>query len=119
VIKNGLLIIKDASENDLLALLDREKPIKIIVCPIGAQGFILGRGSQQISAAVLRRVGEENLIIISTPHKLSELQQLLVDTGDEKLDRLLAGRRLVVTGYRMAQRKKTIAASENLDAGGK
>lgn len=119
VVQNGLLIIKDASENDLLILLDREKLIKIIVSPIGAQGFILGRGSQQISAAVLRRVGEENLIIISTPHKLSELQQLLVDTGDERLDRLLAGRRLVVTGYRMAQRKKTIAASENLDAGGK
>lgn len=119
VIRNGLLIIKDASEKDLLILLDREKLVKIIVSPIGAQGFILGRGSQQISAAVLRRVGEENLIIISTPHKLSELQQLLVDTGDEKLDRLLAGRRLVVTGYRMAQRKKTIAASENLDAGGK
>jgi len=119
VVQNGKLIIKDASEKDLLALLDREKLIKIIISPIGAQGFILGRGSQQISAAVLRRVGEENLIIISTPHKLSELQQLLVDTGDEKLDRLLAGRRLVVTGYRMAQRKKTIAASENLDPGGK
>ena len=114
VVQNGKLIIKDASENDLLILLDREKLIKIIVSPIGAQGFILGRGSQQISAAVLRRVGEENLIIISTPHKLSELQQLLVDTGDEKLDRLLAGRRLVVTGYRMAQRKETLAASEHL-----
>ncbi|MDD1761276.1 MAG: ATP-NAD kinase family protein [Methanothrix sp.] len=119
VVQNGKLIIKDASEKDLLALLDREKLIKIIISPIGAQGFILGRGSQQISAAVLRRVGEENLIIISTPHKLSELQQLLVDTGDEKLDRLLAGRRLVVTGYRMAQRKETIAASEHLDANGK
>ena len=65
---------------------------KIIVSPIGAQGFILGRGSQQISAAVLRRVGAENLIIVSTPHKLAELSHLLVDTGDPDLDRNLSGK---------------------------
>ena len=111
VILEGKLLLKDASECDLLALLDREKSVKIIVSPIGAQGFILGRGSQQISAALLRRVGEENLIIISTPHKLAELPRLLVDTGDEKMDRILAGKRMVVTGYRIAQRKETVAAS--------
>ena len=46
--------LKDASEKDLLDLLDRREAAKIIVSPIGAQGFILGRGSQQISANVLR-----------------------------------------------------------------
>ncbi len=111
VIQDGKLLQKDASERDLLALLDREKSVKVIVSPIGAQGFILGRGSQQISAAVLRRVGEENLIIVSTPHKLAELPQLLVDTGDLQMDRILAGKRMVVTGYRIAQRKETAAAS--------
>jgi predicted polyphosphate/ATP-dependent NAD kinase len=111
VIQEGKLLLKDASESDLLALLDREKSVRVIVSPIGAQGFILGRGSQQISAAVLRRVGEENLIIVSTPHKLAELPQLLVDTGDLKMDSILAGKRMVVTGYRLAQRKETVAAS--------
>jgi predicted polyphosphate/ATP-dependent NAD kinase len=111
VIKEGKLLLKDASERDLLALLDREKSVKVIVSPIGAQGFILGRGSQQISAPVLRRVGVENLIIVSTPHKLAELPQLLVDTGDLEVDRILAGKRMVVTGYRLAQRKETAAAS--------
>ncbi len=111
VIQKGKLLLKDASERDLLALLDNEKNVKVIVSPIGAQGFILGRGSQQISAAVLRRVGEENLIIISTPHKLAELSRLLVDTGDEQMDRILAGKRMVVTGYRIAQKKETAAAS--------
>ncbi|MGB7545912.1 MAG: ATP-NAD kinase family protein [Methanothrix sp.] len=111
VIQNGQLILKDASEKDLLALLDKEARAKIIVSPIGAQGFILGRGSQQISPAVLRRVGEENLIIVSTPHKLAEVPRLLVDTGDADLDCLLAKKRLVVTGYRLAQRKETAAAS--------
>jgi predicted polyphosphate/ATP-dependent NAD kinase len=111
VIWNGKLILKDASEMDLLGLLDREKSVKIIVSPIGAQGFILGRGNQQISAALLRRVGLENLIIVSTPHKLAELARMLVDTGDEHMDRMLAGKRMVVTGYRIAQRKETAAAS--------
>jgi len=114
VVQKGRLLLKDAAESDLLALLDKEKSIKVIVSPIGAQGFILGRGSQQISAAVLRRVGEENLIIVSTPHKLAELPRLLVDTGDEQMDRILAGKRMVVTGYRIAQRKETAAASAML-----
>jgi predicted polyphosphate/ATP-dependent NAD kinase len=111
VIKNDKLLQKDSSEKDLLELLDKEKSVKIIVSPIGAQGFILGRGSQQISPAILRRVGEENLIIVSTPHKLAELSRLIVDTGDQQLDALLVKKRLVVTGYRMAVRKDTAAAS--------
>lgn len=115
VIQDEKLIIKDASERDLLELLDREKSVKIIVSPIGAQGFILGRGSQQISAEVLHRVlcstGIESLIIVSTPHKLAELSHLLVYTGDSEMDKELAGKRLVVTGYRMAQRKEVRAAS--------
>ncbi len=111
VLKNGKLLLKDASERDLLALLDRETNVKVIVSPIGAQGFILGRGSQQISAAVMRCVRVENLIIVSTPHKLAELPRLLVDTGDLQMDGILAGKRMVVTGYRMAQRKETIATS--------
>ena len=114
LIQNGRLVMKDASEKDLLALLDLEKRVKIIVSPIGAQGFILGRGSQQISAEVLRRVGAQNLIIVSTPHKLSELDHLLVYTGDCSLDKALAGRRQVVTGYRMAQLKDVKAASNAL-----
>lgn len=120
VVQNGRLILKDASEKDLLDLLDRsesakksaKESMKIILSPIGAQGFILGRGSQQISAQVLRRVGPENLIIVATPHKLAELQHLLVYTGDSELDRSLSERRQVVVGYRMAQLKEVKAASD-------
>ena len=111
VVKDGRLMIRDASEQDLLKLLDRETRVMIIISPIGAQGFILGRGNQQISAEVIRGVGINNLIIISTPHKLAEIPYLLVDTGDEDLDESLAGMRQVVTGYRIAQMKDTLAAS--------
>ncbi len=116
VIQDGKVIIRDASESDLLGLMDKEKRedkrVKVIVSPIGAQGFIFGRGSQQISASVLKGVGAENLIIVSTPHKLAELSRLLIYTGDRELDRTLSGRLLVVTGYRMAQRKEVRAASD-------
>lgn len=114
VVQNGSLILKDASEKDLLELLDKEKSVKIIVSPIGAQGFILGRGSQQISAEVLRRAGVDNLIIVSTPHKLAELPHLLIYTGDPLLDKLLcgSGKRRVVTGYRMAQLKAVRSAAD-------
>ncbi|VVB72660.1 ATP-NAD kinase [uncultured archaeon] len=111
VVRNGKLIMQDASEKDLLKLLEEEKSVKIIVSPIGAQGFILGRGSQQISPVVLMRVGLENLIVVATPHKLSELPDLLVDTGDREVDKQLSGKRQAVCGYRMAQTKAVKAAT--------
>lgn len=114
VIQDGRMVIKDASEQELLDLLDSVKRAMIIVSPIGAQGFILGRGSQQISPNVVRGAGIKNLIIVATPHKLEEIDSLLVDTGDSWLDRELSGKRQVVTGYRIAQLKDLKAAS-NID----
>lgn len=114
VIQDGRMVIKDASEQELFDLLDSVKRAMIIVSPIGAQGFILGRGSQQISPKVVRGAGIKNLIIVATPHKLEEIDSLLVDTGDSCLDRELSGKRQVVTGYRIAQLKDLKAAS-NID----
>ena len=111
VVQNGNLILKDAAEKDLLHLLDKVNRAMIIVSPIGAQGFILGRGSQQISPRVIRKAGIKNLIVVATPHKLEELESLLVDSGDQELDKELSGRRQVVSGYRIAQLKDVRAAS--------
>lgn len=116
VIKDGELLLRDASERELLDLLRREGKAKVIVSPIGAQGFLLGRGNQQISAKVMRLVGARNLIIVSTPHKLAELDRLFVDTGDRDLDRALSGSRQVVTGYRIAQRKDILPAEDIVSA---
>jgi predicted polyphosphate/ATP-dependent NAD kinase len=112
VVQNDTLILKDAAEKDLLDLLDKVSRAMIIVSPIGAQGFILGRGSQQISPRVIRKAGIKNLIVVATPHKLEELESLLVDSGDQELDKELSGRRQVVSGYRIAQLKDVRAASE-------
>ena len=74
---------------------------KIVVTAIGGQGHIFGRGNQQLSARVIRRVGVRNLQIVATKSKLVGLERrpLLVDTGDVKLDEALAGIKSVLVGY--------------------
>jgi len=105
-VKGGKLVGKDLNEADLLRLIANEDKVKIMVSPIGAQGFIFGRGNQQISAEVIQRVGIENIIVVATPQKLSDTPFLLVDTGSEELDKKLSGYISVVCGYRLAQRKE-------------
>ena len=95
------LIARDLSERDILDLLERHERAAIVVTPIGGQGFIFGRGNQQFSPEVIRRVGRENIILLSAPAKLLALGTfpLLVDTGDEGLDTELAGYYRIVSGY--------------------
>jgi predicted polyphosphate/ATP-dependent NAD kinase len=101
VLRNRRLIAADVNESQILRLIEG-RTAKIIVTVIGGQGFILGRGNQQISPRVVRAVGKENIIVVATPSKLASLggRPLLVDTGDEALDRELSGFIRVVTYYR-------------------
>jgi len=105
-VKDGKLVGKDLNEQALLRLLERDPNAKLLVSPIGAQGFVFGRGNQQLSATVLEKIGVKNVIVLATPHKLNETPFLLVDTGSEELDEQLRGHLSVVCGYRMAQRKE-------------
>jgi predicted polyphosphate/ATP-dependent NAD kinase len=100
VIKDGEILAADVGEARLLQLLHGAKA-KIIVTPIGGQGYILGRGSQPISPRVIRRVGRDNTIVVSTSEKINSLggQPLLVDTGDRGVDEMLSGHIHVVTGF--------------------
>ncbi len=114
-IRDGRMVGLDLSEKailELLDLLDEEGEIgiaQIIVTPIGAQGFVLGRGNHQISPDVLKRVGSDNIRIVATPHKLSHTPRLFVQTGDKELDMDLAGYRKILVGYRMWEMKKVEA----------
>ena len=105
---NGRLIGKDLNEHDLLDLLERYPNRKIIVTPIGGNGFIFGRGTRQFSPAVLQRVGKENILVVATPDKLSRLDCLRVDTGDIATDQMLSGYMQVIVGYRETRMMKVV-----------
>jgi predicted polyphosphate/ATP-dependent NAD kinase len=97
------LIASDVTEQQIVAHLDglAGAAARIVVTPIGGQGYLFGRGNQQLSAVVIRRVGKANLVVIATSAKLAALrgEPFLVDTGDGEIDALLAGYLRVVTGF--------------------
>ncbi len=100
VVHEGSLVAADADERALLEIA-AEGEVRIVVSPVGGQGFVFGRGNQQISARVLRQVGEENVVVVATESKLVALEgrPLLVDTGDDEVDAMLSGYTRVVTGH--------------------
>ena len=105
-VKDGVLVAADADEKTLFDLAEKEQDTWILISPIGAQGFILGRGNQQISSRIVRTIGVKKVIVVATPHKLRETPVLYVDTGDPELDKEFGDSVQVISGYRIAQRKK-------------
>ncbi|MEM2875623.1 MAG: ATP-NAD kinase family protein [Candidatus Bathyarchaeia archaeon] len=99
IIKNRKIIAKDATEKEIIELI-KDKKSKIIVSPIGGQGFIFGRGNLQISDKVIREIGKENIIVVATKEKLNNLKVLRVDTGDPELDLSFKGFIRVISDYR-------------------
>ena len=101
VVVNKKLIASDANESQLLKFVDNKKS-KIIVTVIGGQGYIFGRGNQQLSPNLIKKVGIENIIVAATKDKLLSLERrpLIVDTGNEELNKSLGGYIKVTTGFK-------------------
>lgn len=89
----GRLLAADVTEAQLLRLLDRAPEAGILASVTGGQGFLFGRGNQQISAEVIRRVGRDKITVVTGAGKLTALDPavLHVDTGVAEVDTMLAG----------------------------
>jgi predicted polyphosphate/ATP-dependent NAD kinase len=97
------LIGKDLSERDILETVGEGKCC-LVLTPVGGQGFLLGRGNQQISPELIRKAGKDRIVVLATMDKIASLRgrPLLVDTGDAECDAYLCGYYRVLTGYREA-----------------
>jgi predicted polyphosphate/ATP-dependent NAD kinase len=112
VIRRDEVLVEDASEAELLEALSGEDRVRIVISPIGAQGFLLGRGNQQISPEVLEAAGGPSaLMILATPHKIKGIPCLRIDTGDPEMDARLEGMRRVIVGYHDISMLRVEAAS--------
>jgi predicted polyphosphate/ATP-dependent NAD kinase len=89
------IVGRDVNEKQILQALNG-RSAKIIVTLIGGQGFIFGRGNQQISSKVIRQVGLDNIIVVATEGKAQKFCSLKVDTGDPALDALFKSQRFQV-----------------------
>lgn len=107
IVKNKELLGSDLNEKQIIDIIDGNKA-KIIVTVIGGQGYIFGRGNQQLSGEVVKRVGKENVIVVAPKEKLMSLgdKPLLVDTGDEEVNALFNGYMKVVINYSSVQLQK-------------
>ena len=99
-VRAGELLAADADERMILEL-SEAGAVGIVVAPVGGQGFLFGRGNQQLSASVIERVGPEHVVVVATESKIAALagRPLRVDTGDPAMDAALSGYRRVVVGF--------------------
>lgn len=113
IIRAGKVVAADVSAEQILQVI-AGAPTKALITVIGGQGHLFGRGNQQFSPAVIRRLGRDNFVVAATRNKLAALngRPLLVDTGDPELDRQLCGLIPVVAGY-----DDTLLVQVSTDAG--
>ena len=99
----GGSVHNDLNEAQILEVLEaHEGPRLMLLSPMGGQGFLIGRGNLQISPAVIRAVGLDDILGIVTPAKLLTLDSLRIDTGDAQLDAEFLERKYVklLQGFR-------------------
>ncbi|HID74116.1 MAG TPA: ATP-NAD kinase [Thermoplasmata archaeon] len=101
-------VATDVNEEAILDLLGRHDAARLLLSPIGANGFFLGRGNLQVSPEVVRRIGVGNIVLVSTPAKLAATPVLRVDLPDPDLVRDFEelGYIPVITRYRTRTMRK-------------
>jgi len=81
---SGNCIGKDLTESEILRLLSMHEKSELITGVIGGQGFLFGRGNQQISASVVNRISWSTITVIAAESKLLGLfpVELYVDFAE-------------------------------------
>ncbi|HXP74019.1 MAG TPA: ATP-NAD kinase family protein [Stellaceae bacterium] len=89
---DGAMIGRDLASRALKELV-AGWPARLILGIVGGQGFIFGRGNQQIAAPIIRAIGRDNIILLASQRKILGLGENLLraDTGDPAVDAMLAG----------------------------
>ncbi|MEM0157763.1 MAG: ATP-NAD kinase family protein [Thermoplasmataceae archaeon] len=82
--RNGKVLETNICEARLFEIVDSNT--RMIISPIGGQGFLLGRGNREISPRVLKKIDPRNITVIASPRKLENLKVLYIDTGGEKVN---------------------------------
>jgi len=110
IVKNKKLVAQDVNFKEIIRL-SREEDVGLIITPIGGQGFLLGRGNQQLTPIVLNTIEKKNIFILATLQKLISLknQPLFVDTGNLELNQKLGGYYKIITGYHQSTVYKVIS----------
>lgn len=106
---NKKIIELDLNEKKILELLDIYKKRKIVLTPIGNQGFIIGRGNLQLTERVLGKIEKEDIILVATPLKLSGIKNLLIDISNKNIEKKFLGYYKVLVGYGRMKVYKVIA----------
>jgi predicted polyphosphate/ATP-dependent NAD kinase len=104
IVLNRKVIGKDVTAEHLKNIIKAHEdlPKTLFVTVIGGQGHVFGRGNQQLTAEILQRIGKYNIQILATKSKIESLhgRPLIVDSGDEEMDRWLSGRWIITVGYK-------------------
>ncbi len=106
ILIDGKIQQRDVDEETLYQK-SKDQSIQIILTPIGGQGFLLGRGNQQISSKVLRNAKEVKIVIISSEQKLETIDNLELDLDEPlELTDIKNGYIKVLTGYHQYSLKR-------------
>jgi len=113
IMKNKETVAKDVNEQEILETIGQERA-KLMVTPMGGQGYILGRGNQQLSSEVLKRIDKDDVIVLATPGKIQTLgrRDMLIYTLDDEINDKLSGYYKVVVGYGRETMQKASAQDE-------
>ncbi|MAY12147.1 MAG: ATP-NAD kinase [Alcanivorax sp.] len=100
IIRDQEVVAADVGAEQILHIIG-DAQARALLTVIGGQGHLFGRGNQQFSPAVIRRLGKANIEILASRTKLGTLEgrPLVVDTGDPELDRDLCGLWPITSGY--------------------